>query len=96
MTVNNTLLHFFETYCHCNYEVACYYLNTDENTLTDLMGYDDDFQTSKSLLHIAKSKLAFDIPKSETDVLAQALKDAIIRVEEWENNTLNLLRGGDN
>ena len=95
MRTNNTIFHFFETYCFSNQEVACYYLNTDENTLYDMMGYDDDLHIDKAYLHIIESKLAFDLPKNEIEALTNALRDSTMRLEAWENSAVNLQRGGN-
>ena len=94
MSMNNTIFNFFETYCFSNYEVACYHLNTDENTLSDMMSYEDDLHIDKAFLHTVKSKLAFDTPTTEIEALTNALRDSTMRLEAWEANAINLQRGG--
>ena len=94
MNNTNTIVKFLEKYCFDNYEVACYWLNMSENMLTDLMAYPDDKFIDKKLIDNVKGKMAFGIPKDENKALTDALYDASIRIEEWENNALILLKGG--
>jgi len=92
---NNSLYTFLETACHDNWEIACYYLNISESQLTEYLGIKDK-SIPPELVAIAKRKLSYEVPSNELTALKEALYDATTRLDRWEENTKNLVRGGGN
>ncbi|HIP48546.1 MAG TPA: hypothetical protein EYG92_06220 [Lutibacter sp.] len=90
---NNTIFNFFTTYCYNDYEVASYWLNISENYLSDILGYEDNFHIDKELIYIAEKKLSSDKPKNKVIAIKSAFNDCQIRLEAWEENAINLLKG---
>ena len=86
-----TLQVFLVDYCHENWLVAAYWLNVDQNTLSDLMGSDNDSTIDEDLLKKAKELMNGEIPNNEVAALEMAFEDLQIRLERFQSAAYELI-----
>jgi len=85
-----TLQTFLTDYCHDNWIVAAYWLNLDQNTLSDILGRNDD-AIDRDILLKAKELMGGDIPNNEVAALETAFEDLLIRMGRFTNAAYELI-----
>jgi hypothetical protein len=86
-----TLQTFITDYCHDNWVVAAYWLNVDQNTLSDLLGIENDSMIDNDLLQRAKELMNGDIPNNEVAALEMAFEDLQIRMGRFQSAAYELI-----
>lgn len=86
-----TLQAFLVDYCHENWLVAAYWLNVDQNTLSNLLGEDNDSTIDEDLLKRAKELMSEEIPSNEVAALEMAFEDLQIRMGRFQSAAYELI-----
>lgn len=86
-----TLQTFLTNYCHDNWVVAAYWLNVDQNILSDLLGAKNDSIIDNDLLQRAKELMGRDIPNNEVAALEMAFEDLQIRMGRFQSAAYELI-----
>ncbi len=82
---------FLTDYCHDNWVVAAYWLNVDQNTLSDLLGVEHDSMIDTDLIQRAKELMDGDIPSNEVAALEMAFEDLQIRMGRFKSAAYGLI-----
>ncbi len=85
-----TLQTFLTDYCHDNWIVAAYWLNLDQNTLSDILGRNDD-AIDRDILQKSKELMDRDMPNNEVVALEMAFEDLQIRMGRFQNAAYELI-----
>ena len=85
-----TLQTFIAEYCHDNWLVAAYWLNMDQNTLSDILG-EDDAMINEDLLQKAKEHMNGEIPNNEVAALEMAFEDLQVHIERFQSAAYELI-----
>lgn len=86
-----TLQAFLVDYCHENWLVSAYWLNVDQNTLSDLVGLDNDSTIDDDLLKKAKELMNGEIPNNEVAALEIAFEDLQVRMGRFQSAAYELI-----
>jgi len=86
-----TLQTFLTDYCHDNWLVTTYWLNVDQNTLSDLLGAEHDSMIDNDLIQRAKELMDRDIPSNEVVALEMAFEDLQIRMGRFQSAAYALI-----
>ncbi|GEM_PF-3837792 len=86
-----TLQTFLIDYCQDNWTVAAYWLNMDQNTLSDLLGAEHDSMIDNDLIQRAKELMDRDIPNNEVAALEMAFEDLRIRMGRFQSAAYELI-----
>ncbi|RRS31408.1 MAG: hypothetical protein P794_03890 [Epsilonproteobacteria bacterium (ex Lamellibrachia satsuma)] len=86
-----TLQAFLVDYCHENLLVAEYWLNVDQNTLSNLLGEDNDSTIDENLLKRVKELMDEEIPSNEVAALEMAFEDLQIRMGRFQSAAYELI-----
>jgi hypothetical protein len=86
-----TLATFLTNYCQDNWTVAAYWLNIDQNTLSDLLGVEYNSMIDKDLIKRAKELMNGNIPDNEVAALEMAFEDLQIRMGRFQRAAYELI-----